>query len=66
MGLKLDTSPFLRGSVRHTTRMKSLNKAFDLRWANEKDRTHLHSHAWMDEGWKVDSQSQTKMGALSE
>jgi hypothetical protein len=24
-------------------------------WANEKDGQHVHAHAWMDAGWKVDT-----------
>jgi hypothetical protein len=24
-------------------------------WANEKYGTHIHAHAWMDAGWKVDT-----------
>jgi len=24
-------------------------------WSNEQDGSHVHAHAWMNAGWKVDS-----------
>ena len=24
-------------------------------WANEKSGSHVHAHAWLDAGWKVDT-----------
>jgi hypothetical protein len=29
-------------------------------WANEAEGQHVHAHAWMDAGWKVESVNRTE------
>jgi hypothetical protein len=37
--------------------------AYDHRawWANERDGNHVHAHAWLNVGWKVESVDQNRV-----